>query len=123
MVRSVLDAGTSRLRASGFSARSAFLTSPTFGGLSWLAHATLQSGLWVDHQVRYSRLLSSRRMTLTRAFGESGWRTVAALPLNTRKWPEGKRYYGFDKIYDRTNMGYSGPRFGYSPMPDQYALF
>ena len=52
----MLDAGTGRLRAAGFSSRSAFLTSPTFGAASWLAHATLQSGLWVDSQQRYDQL-------------------------------------------------------------------
>ena len=43
-------------------ARSAFLTSPTFGAISWLAHSTLQSGLWVDSQQRYDVLVTSRRL-------------------------------------------------------------
>jgi hypothetical protein len=38
-VDAVLDAGTRSLDAAGFSSRSAFLTSPTFGGISWLAHS------------------------------------------------------------------------------------
>ena len=33
----------------GFSARTAYLTSSTFGGMSWIAHSTLQSG-FVDRQ-------------------------------------------------------------------------
>ena len=51
-----LDAGDRRLRAAGFASRSAFLTSPTAGGSSWLAHATLLSGLWIDNQQRYDDL-------------------------------------------------------------------
>ena len=43
-----LDSGTRRLQSAGFSSRSGWLTAPTFGGLSWLAHSTLQSGLWVE---------------------------------------------------------------------------
>ena len=43
----------------GSRARSAFLTSPTFGAISWLAHSTLQSGLWVDSQQRYDLLVTS----------------------------------------------------------------
>lgn len=121
-VQAVLDAGTSRLLASGFSSRSAYLTSPTFGGLSWLAHSTLQSGLWVSDQGRYERLLSSKRMTLSRLFKRAGWRTVALMPSNREAWPEGKRFYRIDKIYDRRNIGYLGPTFGFSLMPDQYAL-
>ncbi|HEY0641790.1 MAG TPA: hypothetical protein VGD39_00105, partial [Nocardioides sp.] len=38
-----LDDGTRELQRDGYAARSAYLTSPTFGALSWLAHATLQS--------------------------------------------------------------------------------
>ena len=51
-VDAVLDRGTAQLRAAGFSARSAFLTSSTFGGLSWLAHSTLQSGIRIGTQRR-----------------------------------------------------------------------
>ena len=121
-VQAVLDAGSTRLAASGYASRSAFLTSPTFGGLSWLAHATLQSGVWVDNQWSYDRLLSGDRTSLTSAFGRAGWRTVAVLPSDRRPWPEGQAYYGFDKVYDTSNLGYAGPTFGFSSMPDQFAL-
>lgn len=121
-VDAVLDAGTARLRAAGYSTRSAFLTSPTFGAASWLAHSTLQSGLWVDSQQRYDQLLGSDRLTLTRAFGRAGWRTVFDVPANTRDWPEGAEFYGVDQLYDSRNVGYAGPEFGYASMPDQYTL-
>ena len=117
----VLDRGTRRLRRDGFDTRSAFLTSPTFGAGSWLAHATLQSGLWVDSQQRYDVLVTSPRLTLSRLFGRAGWRTVASVPANTRDWPQGA-FYGFDHVYDSRNVGYRGPRFGYPTMPDQYTL-
>lgn len=120
-VDAVLDRGTPRLRAEGFSSRSAFLTSPTFGGISWLAHATLQSGLWVDSQERYDVLLHSRRATLTQAFGRAGWRTISDVPANTRDWSQGA-FYHYDAFYDARNVGYAGPRFGYPTMPDQYSL-
>jgi hypothetical protein len=118
----VLDAGTRGLQEAGYSMRSAFLTSPTFGAGSWLAHATLQSGLWVDSQQRYNQLVTERRLTLTTAFGRSGWRTVFDVPANTHDWAEGKRFYGFDQLYDSRNVGYRGPAFGYAPVPDQYTL-
>ena len=121
-VHAVLDDGTRRLRAAGYSSRSAFLTSPTFGAASWLAHATLQSGLWVDSQQRYDQLLRADRLTLTEAFGRAGWRTVADVPANTKDWPEGEAFYGFDQMYDSRNVGYEGPEFGYASMPDQYTL-
>jgi len=49
-VNEVLDSGTRQLERSGFASRSAFLTSPTYGAVSWLAHATLQSGFDADSQ-------------------------------------------------------------------------
>ena len=121
-VRAVLDRGSAQLRAEGFSARSAFLTSPTFGGLSWLAHSTLQSGIRVDGQRRYDQLVENDRLTLTRAFKRAGWRAVGVMPANRRAWPEGSSYYGYDQIYDRRNLGYRGPGFGLPPMPDQYTF-
>ena len=121
-VNEVLTRGTDSLQAAGFSSRTGFLTSPTFAGISWLAHGTLQSGLWIDNQQRYNRLLQTDRLTLTAAFKRAGWRTVAAVPSNTEPWPEGRSFYRYDKIYDQQNLGYAGPSFSYAAMPDQYTL-
>jgi phosphatidylglycerophosphate synthase len=121
-VTAVLDDGTQRLRRAGFTTRSAFLTSPTFGAASWLAHITLQSGLKVDSQQRYNQLITGRRLTLTSAFERAGWRTVFDDPAITHDWADGSRFYGFDTSYDSRNVGYRGPKFGYAPMPDQYSL-
>ncbi|MFL6080325.1 MAG: CDP-alcohol phosphatidyltransferase family protein [Ornithinibacter sp.] len=121
-VRALLDSGTDRLRRLGYTASSGWLTSPTFGGSSWLAHSTFQSGLTVGDQVRYDRLLASPRTTLSSAFSRAGWSTVAVLPSTRGPWPEGKRFYGFDRIYSSTDLGYAGPAFGFSAMPDQYTL-
>ncbi|WGX98061.1 CDP-alcohol phosphatidyltransferase family protein [Nocardioides sp. L-11A] len=118
----LLEQGDRELAAAGYDARSAFLTSPTFGAGSWLAHATLQAGVWTDSERRYGQLLDSDRLSLTGAFGAAGWRTVFSVPANTRDWPEGAAYYGFDELYDSRDVGYRGPRFGYAPMPDQYTL-
>jgi hypothetical protein len=121
-VDSVLDAGTATLNAAGFSSRSAFLTSPTFGGISWLAHSTFQSGLRIDNQQRYDDLVKTDRFTLSDAFKKAGWRTVGDVPSNDTDWPEGTSFYHYDKIYDKRNLGYAGPQFGYAAMPDQYIL-
>jgi phosphatidylglycerophosphate synthase len=121
-IDAVLGRATAQLRAGGFASRSAFLTSPTFGGLSWLAHATLQAGIRVDGQRRYDQLVENERLTLTRAFKRAGWRAVGVMPANRRAWPEGATFYGYDQIYDRRNLGYRGPGFGLPPMPDQYTL-
>jgi hypothetical protein len=119
-VDALLDQGTARLQAAGFSARTAFLTSPTFGGISWLAHSALQAGVWADTQQRYDQLVSTDRFTLSDAFKRAGWRTVDDSPADDRAWPVGSTFYNYDKIYDRRNVGYRGPTFTYAPMPDQY---
>jgi phosphatidylglycerophosphate synthase len=121
-IDAALERGAAQLRAAGFSSRSAFLTSPTFGGLSWLAHSTLQAGVRVDGQRRYNQLVENDRLTLTRAFKRSGWRAVGAMPGNRRAWSVGSTFYHYDRVYDRRNFGYRGPSFGVPPMPDQYTL-
>jgi phosphatidylglycerophosphate synthase len=121
-IDAVLERGAAQLRTAGFSSRSAFLTSPTFGGLSWLAHSTLQAGVTVNGQWRYDQLVQKDRLTLTRAFQRAGWRAVGAMPGNRRAWPEGSTFYHYDQVYDRRNFGYRGPAFGLPPMPDQYTL-
>jgi phosphatidylglycerophosphate synthase len=113
---------TGYLAGHGWSARSAWLSSPTFGGISWLAHSTLQSGLWVDSQQRYDQLMASRRFTLAAAFRKAGWRTVSDIPSDDRWWPQGSSFYHYDKQYNSRNVGYRGPRFTYAKIPDQYTL-
>lgn len=120
-VGAVLDDGTRRLDAAGFASRSAFLTSPTSGGGSWLAHSTLLSGVWIDNQQRYRSLVESDRLTLTGAFRRADWRTVGVEPGNTEDWAEAA-YYGYDQVYDSRTLGYHGPNFGWGPVPDQFTL-
>ncbi|HKS98678.1 MAG TPA: sulfatase [Rugosimonospora sp.] len=120
-VNAVLDAGNARLAADGFASRSAFFTSPTFGGGSWLAHSTLQTGLWIDGQQRYTRLLTSARFTLSGAFQRAGWRTVDVIPADNKDWPGGK-FYHFNQMYPAGDLGYKGPLFNFGSPPDQYTL-
>ena len=119
----VLHQSNASLNRAGLSAQSAWITSPTFGGISQLAHSTLQSGLWVDSNHRYDQLLASRRFTLSDAFDKVGWHTVADDPEDSvTGWPPGKTFYHYDQLFNRGNVGYRGPSFSYSAMPDQYTL-
>lgn len=120
-IRPLLERTNKTFEAKGFMARSGFLTSPTVGGLSWLAHGTAMSGLWIDNQIRYNSLMISEQPTLNRLFNRAGWRTVAVMPAITMDWPEGN-YYGYDHIYDAHNLGYQGKPFNWVTMPDQYTL-
>ncbi|KPC60373.1 hypothetical protein ADL29_30220 [Streptomyces chattanoogensis] len=121
-VDAALADGTKRLRAAGYSARSGWLTSATYGGSSWLGHSTFMSGLWIDNQQRYRTITADDHLTLTGAFKRTGaWRTVGIMPGLTKGWPEAS-FYGLDHVYDSRDLGYKGPKFSWSTMPDQYAL-
>ncbi|MFC0548873.1 sulfatase-like hydrolase/transferase [Kutzneria chonburiensis] len=121
-IDAVLDTGTKELQQAGFAAKSGFLTSPTFGGGSWLAHSTLESGVDVNTQYRYTSLINGERLTLARMFKDAGWRTFADDPANTRDWVPETQFYGYDSVYDSRNVGYQGPVFSYATVPDQYTM-
>ena len=44
------------------------------------------------------------------------------MPATHGSWPDGHSFYHYAKILERDNLGYRGPKFGFSPMPDQYVL-
>jgi hypothetical protein len=121
-VDAFLRRSTASLARAGWSTQSAWLTAPGFGGISQLAHSTLQSGLWVNTIQRYAELVASSRFTLSDAFNKVGWRTVSDSPSDDYYWPPGTSFYHFDKVYDRRNVGYHGPTFSYASMPDEYTL-
>ncbi|WP_210259967.1 sulfatase-like hydrolase/transferase [Martelella sp. HB161492] len=116
-----LSAIERELDSAGFSSASGWSLSPTMGGLSWLAHGTLLSGLWINNQARYDRLMISDRDSLNRLFHEAGWRTAAVMPAITANWPESS-YFGYDDIFTAADLGYKGKPFNWVTMPDQYTL-
>src|SRR5690606_18133107 len=100
---------------------SGFVESPTFGGGSWLAHSSLLTGLTLNTQGAYLRVLESERTTLARRFDAAGYRTTAWFPGLRGAWPEGE-FYGFDEIVGAPELDYRGPAFGWWRVPDQYVL-
>ena len=109
------------LADSGRGVVSARVRSPTFGGGSWLAHASLLSGLPMAEPGQHDLLLASQRPTLVSHFARHGYRTVGWLPGIKRAWPEGA-FYGYTRLADDAGIGYAGPDFGYWRIPDQAAM-
>jgi len=107
--------------ASGLDVVSGFVVSPTFGGSSWLAHVSFLTGIEVKDESTNVRLMAQKRRTLVTALGGRGYRTVAVMPGLQEYWPEGA-FYGFDRIYDTQQLAYTGPSFGWWPIPDQFSL-
>ena len=121
-VDDTLAADTKALSKAGFAAKSGWLTSATYGGNSWLGHSTTMSGLWVSNQQRYRTVMASDHLSLTDAFKKTGdYDTVGVMPGIQKGWPE-QSFYGLDKVYNAFQLGYKGPKFSWSTMPDQYAL-
>lgn len=100
---------------------SAWIKSPTFAGGSWLAHASLLSGVEVREDEEYHLLLSQPRETLVKLFARAGYRTLGVMPGLKYAWPEGA-FYGYDAILDASALDYSGPALGWWRIPDQFSL-
>jgi len=121
LIEPVLGQYENDLSAQGFSVYSGFLKSPAFGGSSWLAHGTIASGVALSSQLVYDLLITSDATTIAHVFNRAGYRTVSATPANEWPWPGGK-FFGYQKHYDAWDFDYNGPKFGWSPMADQYVL-
>ncbi|WP_241741026.1 sulfatase-like hydrolase/transferase [Streptomyces sp. L2] len=121
-VDKTLDARTKAIAKAGFHAKSGWLTSATYGGNSWLGHSTTMTGLWISNQQRYRTVMASDHLSLTEAFKKTGeYDTVGVMPGVQKGWPE-QKYYGLDRVYNAFQLGYKGPKFSWSTMPDQYTL-
>ena len=121
IIRPRLQQVEDQLEEAGLAMATGWSLSPTMGGLSWLAHGTFLSGLWVDSQNRYDRLMISERKSLNRLFHQAGWRTAAIMPAITMAWPEAA-YFGYDQVLVAKDLGYKGKSFNWVTMPDQYTL-
>jgi len=120
-VTAALSAAEAPLEAAGLGARSGYLASPVVGGQSWLAHASLLSGLTVSDQGRYRALLASPRRTLLHLAQAAGWETAAVMPAITLAWPEAA-WFGYDRVLAAADLGYAGLPFNWVTMPDQFTL-
>ncbi len=116
-----LEGAFANVTQAGFMAKSGWLTSPTAGGQSWLAHGTLSSGLWTTDQGRYTAMLASGKKSLFHIAQDAGFRTAAVMPAITIAWPESTAM-GFDHIFAAADIPYKGERFNWVTMPDQFTL-
>ena len=110
------------LHAAGYTIASNRLVSPTFGGGSWLAHATLASGIRLDDPVLHSLLLDSGRKLLPAYFKDAGWRTLDIAPGIKAPSTKATAAWGFDREVFASELDYRGPSFGWFAIPDQFTL-
>jgi hypothetical protein len=105
----------------GYKVASTFLDSPTNGGFSWLAHATLLTGVRVMNQADYKFVTNAEPKGLVHFFKEAGYYTITAEPGTTRK-VTGPDLFKFDTRISAARFGYRGPRYAWATMPDQLVL-
>lgn len=120
-VRSTLTGDDDRRTGRRLAGASGLVKSPIRGGQSWLAHATLLTGLPISDQAGYRKALSMSTGTLADDFRATGHAAVAVMPAIVGDWPEG-RLLGFDHVADARGLDYRGPPLGWVTMPDEFTL-
>jgi hypothetical protein len=110
------------LETAGFHVASDFITSPTYGGFSWFAHSTLDSGVKVISHLHSQLLDEQRPRGFADHFRDAGYLPILVMPGTTRPWPGMDDYYGFRNHYFSWEFGYRGPRYGWPTMADQFVL-
>jgi hypothetical protein len=109
------------LAEKGFHIASRVLDSSTYGGRSWLAHATLAVGVRTVDQFQLELLRAAQPKSLALAFGQAGYRTVLVQPATRRDLPV-RDFQHFQSHYYTRDFAYSGPEYGWSPMPDEFVV-
>lgn len=96
------------------------IVSPTFGGGSWLAHDTFDTGIKLDPLLD-QLIVNGHRLGLPRYMAAAGYRTVEVAPGIKKPYPQAK-FWGFNANYYSKQLAYKGPPFGWFDIPDQYTL-
>lgn len=123
--RALLDRLRQRLEAGGWSLASGRVTAPTHGGRSWLADATVLTGLRIDRQSTFGHI-TARGTTipsLPRFFADRGYRTILVRPKDRQR--PGVRlvnHFGFQTTIFHDELAYRGPAVGWGHIPDQFTV-
>ena len=110
------------LDGAGLTVGSTFLDSPTTGGRSWFADATLWTGIRVDNQQLYDDLVGSGVKSLPALLTGAGYSSALIAPGTKEADGDWRATYPFDRYIFRWDFGYEGPFFNLGAMPDQFIL-
>ncbi len=114
-----------RLRDKGWDMVSAFSRAPISGGRSWLAEGTLLTGIYVRFEAVFQHLVAdiSQTPNLVAYLDTQGYETVLLAPkAKPRPGVEAVNRYNYDQQVEALDLEYTGPRFGWGIIPDQYSL-
>jgi hypothetical protein len=110
------------LGSRGWHGASTFLSSPAFGGRSWLADATLLAGKRIRNQEQYDAYLISGSRNLSHWMGELGYHRILAASGTQYSTPDWESIHEFDSYLLEKDFDYKGPFITFGRMPDQYLL-
>lgn len=121
--RALMERVQGRLERAGYQMRTAYSTSPIHGGRSWLAIATMQTGITIDVPTTFQTFepISREIPTIAGFFHAQGYSTGSLEPgTNWKTGPEADLYPD-DVRFDAAELRYTGPKWGYGTIPDKYA--
>lgn len=98
--------------------------SPTFGGMSWLASATLLTGNYVKTSAHHSFLEHHKKQvySIIDLLNDSGYATISVEPGSHYQAEEEKSFLRFEETFIRGDLNYQGEPYGWGLVPDQYTL-
>ncbi len=107
----------------GYSVFSFGYESTTYGGTSWLADATLLTGIDIHTQAIYDRIVKSGTPNLLHLLEDRGYTTVLSAPGSKFMTSEYTGFYSYSHYFLYDDFEYAGPFFTFGRLPDQYQLF
>mgnify|MGYP000220796691 CR=1 FL=1 len=114
-----------RTEASGWSTVSGVSVAPVHGSRSWVADASVFTGLKISHQSDFERAI--RRVptitTLPSWFADRGWQTLLMRQADrARPGVHLQNHFDFQHTTFFDDLDYRGPSAGWGYIPDQFAL-
>jgi hypothetical protein len=114
-----------RMSKAGWKLATGLSEAPVMGGRSWLADATLLSGIQIRYESEFRHLtpLFSEMTTLPGFFRRRGYDTVLMRPKDTaRPGVELVNHFNYNHTVFSKDLAYTGTPYGWVETPDQYAL-
>lgn len=113
------------LDAAGWTSASALLRAPVSGGRSWLAEASIVTGIRVRYEAEFHQVLDQidSAPNLVSFFDAQGYHTASLSPADrARAGVQQVNYYDYDQRITFDELDYRGKRWGWGIVPDEYSL-
>jgi hypothetical protein len=112
----------SLLQQEGFSILSNAYDSTTFGGTSWLADATILSGIELRTQSHYDQVVKQGTGNLLHLLARANYHRILSAPGTNFMTDDYTGFYNYDTYILQDDFEYSGPFFTFGKLPDQYQM-